>query len=378
MGDPGRRTRVMLIFGGRSAEHDVSRVSAVSVGRALDPERFEVEPVGITRDGRWVRADTARALLADHTQALPDGLPIEGRLIGGGATLPGPELFGTGTGTGTSTGGADGPPVDVVIPLLHGPYGEDGTMQGLLEIAGLPYVGSGVLGSAVAMDKVSMKRAFMACGIPTPRFVDFREGDVGSALTARIERELGYPCFVKPANMGSSIGVSKVVEPGGLAGAIALALELDEYGIVEEAVVGREIEVGVLGDHPPRASVPGEIVPGAEFYTYDDKYRDGLAQLIAPAVLGPAEVAKVQRLAVEAFVACRCDAMARVDFFFDEGGVGFVCNEVNTIPGFTSISMYPRLWEESGVSYPELVERLVELAFERHDRRSRRAGALRR
>lgn len=297
---------------------------------------------------------------------------MEGRLIGGGATLPGPELFGPGTAD------PDGQPVDVVIPLLHGPYGEDGTIQGLLEIAGVAYVGSGVLGSALAMDKISMKRAFVACGIPTPRFIDFREWDVGPALIARIECEIGYPCFVKPANMGSSIGVSKVVDRAGLAGAIALALELDEYGIVEEAVTGREIEVGVLGDNPPMASVPGEIVPGADFYTYDDKYLDGLAQLIAPAALGPADTAEVRRLAIEAFVACRCDAMARVDFFFDEGGRGFVCNEVNTIPGFTSISMYPRLWQESGVSYPELVERLVELAIERHQRRIRRAGAPRR
>jgi D-alanine-D-alanine ligase len=358
-----RRIRVLLLFGGRSAEHDVSRVSAVSVGRALDPSRFDVVPVGITRDGRWVRGAAAAELLADTTRAVPEGLPVDGEAIESGTALR----------TGGRPVGGEGP-IDVVIPLLHGPYGEDGTVQGLLEIAGVPYVGSGVVGSAVAMDKVMMKRAFVACGIPTPRIVDFREWDVGPELEARVGRELGFPCFVKPANMGSSIGVSKVTDPTALGAAIATAMELDEYGLIEEAVPGREIEVAVLGDHPPAASIPGEIVPGDEFYTYDDKYRDGVAQLLVPAPLSVAQASEVRELAVAAFAACRCDAMARVDFFFDEGGRGFVCNEVNTIPGFTPISMFPRLWAESGVGYSELVERLVELAIERHARRSRRAG----
>ena len=356
-----RRTRVLLLFGGRSAEHDVSRVSAVAVARALDPERFEVVPVAIGRDGTWMLAHEARELLADAGRALPDGLPAVGEAV---TALP-EHVDPTG-------------PPDVVIPLLHGPYGEDGTIQGLLEIAGLAYVGSGVVGSAVGMDKVMMKRAFVACGLPTPRFLGFREWDLAGparkAAVARIEDDLGYPCFVKPANMGSSVGVSRAVDRDALDAALDRALGYDEHVIVEEAVTGREIEVGVLGDHPPEASVPGEIVPGDEFYTYADKYLDDRAQLLAPAPLTDEQAAEVRRLAVAAFEACHLDAMARVDFFFEEGGRGFLVNEVNTIPGFTQISMYPRLWELSGVPYPQLVERLVELALERRARRDGRAG----
>jgi len=358
---PGRRTRVLLLFGGRSAEHDVSRVSAVAVARALDPERFEVVPVAIGRDGRWMLAHEARQLLADAGRALPDGLPAEGEDV---AALP-------------ERVDPTGPP-DIVIPLLHGPYGEDGTIQGLLEIAGLPYVGSGVVGSAVGMDKVMMKRAFLACGLPTPRFIAFREWDLEGtprpAALARVEAELGYPCFVKPANMGSSVGVSRATDRPSLGAALDRALAYDEHVLVEEAIVGREIEVGVLGDRPPEASVPGEIVPAADFYTYADKYLDGRATLLAPAPLGDEATAEVRRLAVAAFEACHLDAMARVDFFFEEGGRGFLVNEVNTIPGFTEISMFPRLWELSGVPYPQLVERLVELGLERHARRHHRAG----
>jgi D-alanine-D-alanine ligase len=243
-----------------------------------------------------------------------------------------------------------------------------------LELAGLPYVGSGVLGSAVGMDKVMMKRAFTACGLPSARYVALREDGVTKAELDRCEAELGYPCFVKPANLGSSVGVSKAADRAGLEEAVEVALRFDEWILVEEGIAGREIEVAVLGDRPPEASLPGEIVPGSDFYTYEDKYLDDSAELRAPTNLDPDRTAEVRRLAVEAFNACRCEAMARVDFFFEDPGRGFLVNEVNTIPGFTPISMYPRLWEVTGVRYPELLDRLVALALERHERRAVRAG----
>jgi D-alanine-D-alanine ligase len=269
---------------------------------------------------------------------------------------------------------------DVVLPLVHGPYGEDGTVQGLFELAGVPYVGSGVVGSAVAMDKVMMKRAFAAAGLPLAAWTVFRDGHDREALVREVESALGYPCFVKPANMGSSVGVSRAVDRAQLDAALATALTFDEWAIIEEAIVGREIEVGVLGDDPPEASVPGEVVPGDAFYSYADKYEDDAAALLAPAPLDAERTEAVRALAIRAFEACRCEAMARVDFFFEEQradgtpGRGFLVNEVNTIPGFTSISMYPRLWEESGVSYSELLDRLIALAIARHERRARRAG----
>jgi D-alanine-D-alanine ligase len=269
---------------------------------------------------------------------------------------------------------------DVVLPLLHGPYGEDGTVQGLLELAGLPYVGAGVVGSAVGMDKVVMKRAFAACGLPIATYASFRDGHDRVAFAAQVEDEIGYPCFVKPANLGSSVGVSKARDRASFDAALDLALSFDEWAVVEEAIDGREIEVAVLGDDPPEASVPGEIVPGDEFYSYADKYEREDAQLLAPAPLTPEQTDDARRLAERAFEACRCEAMARVDFFLEEQhadgtpGRGFLVNEVNTIPGFTPISMYPRLWEESGLSYPDLLDRLIELAFARHERRAKRAG----
>ncbi len=261
----------------------------------------------------------------------------------------------------------------MVLPLLHGPYGEDGTVQGLLELADLPYVGSGVVGSAVAMDKVAMKRMFAAAGLPYARTVEFRDGHDRAALREVVERDLGYPCFVKPANLGSSVGVSKAADAAAFDAACDLALSYDEWIVVEEAVTGREIELGVLGDDPPAVSVPGEIVPGADFYSYADKYEADDAQLLVPAPLTGDEVTAAQTLACRAFEACRCEAMARVDLFLTPDG-RFLVNEVNTIPGFTPISMYPRLWEATGVPYAELLDRLIDLAIERHARRAERAG----
>ena len=359
-----QRIRVLLLFGGRSAEHDVSRVTAVAVARALDPQRYEVLPVGITTEGRWLLADAARRAIAAGPAALPPAFEVGGELVG--------ELGELATGRPLTVGSGLGE-VDVVFPLLHGPYGEDGTVQGLLELADLPYVGAGVVGSAVGMDKVMMKRAFVAAGLPIAAYLAHRDGHDVNAFADRVERELGLPCFVKPANMGSSVGVAKAHDRVELDAAIAAALVFDEWILAEEMVVGREIEVAVLGDDPPETSVPGEIVPGAEFYDYDDKYEDGAAELLIPAPLAPERVDEVRDLAGRAFESCRLEAMARVDCFYTETR-GFLVNEVNTIPGFTPISMYPRLWEASGVSYPELLDRLVELAIARHARRTARAG----
>jgi D-alanine-D-alanine ligase len=367
------RIRVLLLFGGRSAEHDVSRVSAVSVAAALDPERYEVLPVAITKEGRWLLAGEARAALERGPASLPPAFAVEGAPV---AELPDPGSR-TIVPLDPSAPGAAAPTTfDVVLPLLHGPYGEDGTVQGLFELAGVPYVGSGVVGSAVAMDKLMMKRAFEAAGLPIAAWVHHRDGHDRDDLVRRVEVELGYPCFVKPANLGSSVGVTKAKDRDGLHDALDVALVFDEWAIVEEAIDGREIEVGILGDDPPLTSVPSEIVPGDEFYSYADKYEDDAAQLITPAPIDDARTTEVQALAARAFEACRCEAMARVDFFLEEQGKarGFLVNEVNTIPGFTAISQYPRMWEASGVPYAELLDRLIALAIERHERRERRAG----
>ena len=353
------RRRVMLLFGGQSAEHDVSRVTAVAVARALDPAKYDVVPVGITTDGRWMLAGEAQKMLAAGRDALPAAFAVEGDL------LPVPSA--------STAIDAPGGVIDVVIPLLHGPFGEDGTVQGVLELAGLPYVGSGVLGSAVAMDKIAMKRMFAGAGLATARFLELRDGHDVDEFVRRVEAELAFPCFVKPANMGSSVGVSKARTSAELRAAIDHAFTFDEWILAEEMIRGREIEVGILGDDPPVASRPGEVVPAADFYDYADKYEDGKAELLAPAPLSPEQTAEVQRLAVLAFDACRCEAMARVDFFLREDGV-FLVNELNTIPGFTPISMYPRLWEVSGVPYAELLDRLIDFAIARSQRRSARRG----
>lgn len=365
----GARRRVLLLFGGRSAEHDVSCVTAVAVARALDPEEYEIVPVAITTDGRWLLADEAQAQLAGALDALPAAFAVAGAQVELPAAPGRAELVQRDSG---ATFG-----VDVVLPLLHGPYGEDGTVQGLLELADLPYVGAGVLASAVAMDKIMMKRAFAAAGLPHARHLELRDTGDAHAFADRVEAELGLPCFVKPSNMGSSVGVSKARTRPQLDAAIAHALEYDEWIVAEEAIVGREIEVGVLGDDPPVASLPGEVIPAADFYDYADKYEDGKADLLVPAPLSESETEAVRALAIQVFEACRCEAMARVDCFLGADG-SFVVNELNTIPGFTPISMYPRLWEASGVPYPALLDRLIDQAFDRHKRRTTRAGKQRR
>ncbi|HEX2273046.1 MAG TPA: D-alanine--D-alanine ligase family protein [Acidimicrobiales bacterium] len=357
------RTRLVVLFGGRSAEHEVSCTTAVSVLAAADRDRYDVVPVGVTRDGRWLLAEDARALLAERGPGgLPPALDVSGPEVGAFEVL-------------TPLGGD---PPTVVFPLLHGPFGEDGTVQGLCELAGVPYVGSGVLGSAVCMDKAVAKRLLAEAGLPVARWLALREWDVIEGVADQVGEALGWPVFVKPAGLGSSVGVTQVTGADALGAALSEALAYDEWVVVEEAVKGREIECGVLGDNPPEPSVPGEIRPSREFYDYEDKYLDAGAELLVPAPLPHAAAAEVQRMAVLAFAAVRAESMARVDFFYEEDGRGLLVNEVNTIPGFTPISMYPRMWQASGVPYPELVDRLVALAVERHARRAGRIGRPRR
>ena len=353
MPDPSSRIRLVVLFGGVSAEHEVSCVTASHVLRAVDPERYDLVPVGITKDGEWQLSDSTVAALASGPDALPESL-----VPGGTGLQPMPTVAPQHPGQQV-----------VVLPLMHGPFGEDGTVQGLLELADVPYVGAGVLGSAVCMDKGMAKVATAAAGIPQGKYLVARDVEVDDAFYERIEAELGLPAFVKPANLGSSVGITKAHDRAELVAAIATALAYDEFVVVEETITGREIEVAVLGNAEPRASVPGEIRPSREFYDYEDKYTDGAAELLIPAPLSPEHTAEVQALALAAFKALRVDGMARVDFFFEEDGRGFLLNEVNTLPGFTPISMYPSLWGASGVAYPDLVDELVRLAIERHDHR---------
>jgi D-alanine-D-alanine ligase len=333
-----KRVRVAVLLGGRSSEHDISIASAQSVLKALDPERYETVMVEIGRDGRWELGTGSE-----------DGSVAE--------TLPVP----------TSKVPATLGEVDVVLPVLHGPFGEDGTVQGLLELAGVPYVGAGVLGSALAMDKDVFKAVMRDRGVPVTRNITLRQGQAP-------ENPFGFPAFVKPARLGSSIGISKVNSDEELAAAVELAFRHDEKVLVEEFVAGVEVEVGVLGNEKPLASLPGEIVShgfqGADWYDYSAKYDEGGMDLIVPPRLPQETIERIQDLAVRAFVGGECEGMARVDFFVrDDGEV--LLNELNTIPGFTATSVYAKLFEASGIPYPELVDRLIQLALDRHQRRSR-------
>ncbi len=348
------RIRLVVLFGGASAEHEVSCTTAAHVLRAVDGDRYEPVPVGITRSGEWLRADDAIAALQAGAQALPDRLAATGS-----AVEPMPTVH---------PAGADAP--TVVLPLLHGPHGEDGTVQGLLELADVAYVGTGVLGSALAMDKTAAKEVAAAHGLPQCDWASLRADEIDDAVLDRVADRLGYPLFVKPANMGSSVGVSKAKDRGELAAAVDEACRFDEWIVIEEAVDGRELECAVLGNLRPRASVVGEVRPGAEFYSYDDKYVDGTAEILIPAPVPQPVSDELRDLALRAFRAMRCDGMARVDFFWEEDGRGLLLNEVNTIPGFTPISQYPKLWEASGLPYSQLIDELVALALERHQRRS--------
>jgi D-alanine-D-alanine ligase len=386
-----KKLRVGVLFGGRSGEHEISLLSAASVVDAIDKSKYEVVPIGISKAGRWLTAGDAEALLhgkaPDESKHLragdPDATPGAAVLAAGEAVVVPPEPVRRGAGSLTPF---QGDPailrrasdrainVDVIFPVLHGTFGEDGTIQGLLELADLPYVGAGVLGSAAGMDKDVMKALFRSAELPIVKHITILRSEWDAdhkKAESKIDRALKYPVFVKPANLGSSVGISKAHSRKELGPAIYEAAKFDRKIVVEQGVGGakqkaREIECSVLGNDRPQASVPGEIVPMKEFYDYSAKYLDEGSELIIPAKLAKAETKKVQELAIRAFQAVDCSGLARVDFLMDPKTRKLFVNEINTMPGFTAISMYPKLWAASGLSYPDLIDRLIQLGIERH------------
>jgi D-alanine-D-alanine ligase len=385
------KIRVGILFGGRSGEHEVSLLSAASVLNAIDKEKYEVVPIGITKDGRWLTAEHAENLLTGKLVLEPRNLragdpettsPAAVLARGESVVVP-PEpvhrqsgLVPFQTDVALTRRASDRAiNVDVIFPVLHGTFGEDGTIQGLLELADIAYVGAGVLGSAAGMDKDIMKSLFIAAGIPIVKHVTILRGAWANdpkKVQKLVESKLIYPVFVKPANLGSSVGISKAHNRKELGPAIEEAAKFDRKIVIEQGVGGkkekaREIECSVLGNDEPVASVPGEIVPGKEFYDYTAKYVDEGSQLIIPAKLTKAETKKVQELAVAAFQAVDCSGLARVDFLMDPKTGKIFLNEINTMPGFTSISMYPKLWAASGLDYADLIDRLIQLGIERHE-----------
>jgi D-alanine-D-alanine ligase len=355
-----KRLRVGVLFGGRSGEHEVSLISAASVIQALDPGKYEPVPIGITKDGQWLAGTAANKMLPEillsGERVMLSADPNVAALVPVSNSRP------------------DALRVDVVFPVLHGTYGEDGTVQGLLDLAGLPFVGSGVLGSAVGMDKDMQKRLFLQAKLPVGEFMAILraewEKSRGKVLGA-IRKKFRFPVFVKPATLGSSVGMTKAHDPKELAAAMDLAAEFAQKILVEKAIRGREIEVSVLGNEDPKASIPGEIVPHREFYDYAAKYLEEGTRLLIPAKLNKAQVKRFQEFAVRAFRSLECLGMARVDFFLENRTGKILLNEINTIPGFTSISMYPKLWEASGLSYRKLLDRLIELALAQHREKQR-------
>jgi D-alanine-D-alanine ligase len=353
-----KKIRIGVIFGGRSVEHEVSLVSAASVINALDKEKYEVIPIGIAHTGQWLSSDDALKLLKDHSaiehkpeqMLVPD--PRKQALM----------TMNDGNGTGKS--------LDVIFPVVHGTYAEDGTLQGLLELADIPYVGAGVLGSAVGMDKVIQKELLRQAKIPVTLSVWFLYSEYQQQqkkIISNMERTLRYPVFIKPANSGSSIGISKAHMRKELLAAIELAAQYDRKILVEQGVKNaREIECSILGNDRPEASVPGEVIPSNEFYDYDAKYVDEKSAVVIPAKLPKSILKKIQNIAIDAFRALDCSGMARVDFLVTKHTNKIYLNEINTLPGFTSISMYPKMWQASGVSYPALLDRLIQYAMERH------------
>ena len=392
-----KKLRVGILFGGRSGEHEVSLLSAASVFNAIDKSKYEVVPIGITKEGRWLTAADAERLLAKgvgesgaqaHLRAGdPEATPGFAVLARGESVIVPPEPhrqsgslapFQTEAGLASRTSDR-AINVDIIFPVLHGTFGEDGTIQGLLELADIPYVGAGVLGSAAGMDKDVMKSLFQAAGLPIVKHVTILRSAWEAApkkLQKLVESNLKYPVFVKPANLGSSVGISKAHDGKDLAPAIAEAAKFDRKIVIEQGVGGkkqkaREIECSVLGNDQPEASVAGEIVPGKEFYDYTAKYVDEGSRLIIPAKLSQAEARKVRQLAISAFKAVDCSGLARVDFLMDPKNRKIYLNEINTMPGFTAISMYPKLWAASGLAYPDLIERLIRLGQERHQEKKR-------
>ena len=386
-----RKLRVGILFGGRSGEHEVSLLSAASILKAIDRRKFDVVPIGITKEGHWLAAGDARNLLDGDSSAIarrlragdPEATPGAKLLHQGIPTLFPPEPSkGPGGELAIPEGRSrlDGKSLDVVFPVLHGTFGEDGTIQGLFELAGIAYVGSGVLGSSAGMDKDVMKRLFAQARLPIVKHVTLlRAGWEASPrkAIAQVEAALKYPVFVKPANLGSSVGISKAHDRKELGPALDLAARYDRKLIVEQGVGGkvskaRELEVGVLGNDDPKASVVGEIIPGKEFYDYEAKYLSEGSVPVIPAKLTAAETKKIRDMAVAAFRACDLSGLARVDFLMEPDGKRRIfLNEVNTLPGFTQISMYPKLWEATGIAYRDLITRLIELALERQEEKTR-------
>jgi D-alanine-D-alanine ligase len=391
-----KKLRVGILFGGRSGEHEVSLLSAASVLKAIDRNKFDVVPIGITKEGRWLTADHAERLLnGKHTEegrhlraGDPDVTPGAAVLAKGEAVVVPPEpahradagIVPFETAAPLTRRAADRAiNVDVIFPVLHGTFGEDGTIQGLLELADIPYVGAGVLGSAAGMDKDIMKSLFLAAGLPIVKHVTFLRSEWEAdpkKVRKDIEKQLKYPVFAKPANLGSSVGITKAHDRTELGPCIEEAAKFDRKILVEQGVGGkkhkaREIECSVLGNDNPEASLPGEIVPGKEFYDYNAKYLDQGSELIIPAKLSKSETNKVRKLAIAAFKAVDCSGLARVDFLMDPKTRKIYLNEINTMPGFTSISMYPKLWAATGISYPELINRLIQLGLERHEEKKR-------
>ena len=383
------KIRVGVLFGGRSGEHEVSLLSAASVLNAIDKDKYEVVPIGITKDGRWLTAEHAENLLTGKLVLEPRNLragdpqntEAAAVLARGEAAIVPPEPVHRQSGLMPFQ--TDATPmrrasdrainVDVIFPVLHGTFGEDGTIQGLLELADIPYVGAGVLGSAAGMDKDIMKSLFIAAGLPIVKHVTIlrRDWENDPKKVEKQVAKLKYPVFVKPANLGSSVGISKAHSKKELGPAIEEAAKFDRKIVIEQGVGGtkekaREIECSVLGNDEPQASIPGEIVPIKEFYDYDAKYLDEGSELIIPAKLTKKETAKVQELGIKAFKAVDCSGLARVDFLMDPKTRKIYLNEINTMPGFTAISMYPKLWAASGLEYSELIDRLVQLGIERH------------
>ncbi len=366
------KRRVGVIFGGRSGEHAVSLASARSVMAAIDRDKYEVVPIGITQEGRWLTAGDPLATLLAETA--PDA-PAAGEAVRQTSLARGRDNNSGGHELVPGATGGRFPMLDVIFPVLHGPFGEDGTIQGLFEMAGTPYVGSGVLASSLAMDKLAARAAFAAHSLPQIAYQGLTrrawEADPVTIMT-ELEAALGFPMFVKPANLGSSIGISKARDRAQLAAALDEAARYDRRLLVERAVPhAREIECSVLGNDAPIASVPGEIVPCNEFYDFAAKYVDGRSQLLIPAPIPRETTERVQQLALAAFRAVDAAGLARVDFLLNGVTGELFLGEVNTMPGFTAISMYPKLWEASGISYEELVDRLIELALERHADRTR-------
>ncbi|WP_158942348.1 D-alanine--D-alanine ligase family protein [Granulicella sp. S190] len=369
-----KKLRVGILFGGRSGEHEVSLLSAASILKSIDQTRYDVIPIGITKQGQWLTSGDAQSLLADDTKPAPAAkkrAAIKSIELRAGADL-------------AQQNGSLAQSLDVIFPVLHGTFGEDGTIQGLFELADIAYVGSGVLGSATGMDKSAMKQLFAAAGLPQTPHVNLLRSEWkadAKRCIKRIEKKLAYPVFVKPANLGSSVGISKVHDRDELAPAMDLAASFDRKLIIEQGVGGpgakpRELEVAVLGNDSPEASVVGEIVPGAEFYDYNAKYHSDASIPIIPAKLSKSEAKQIREMAIAAFRACDCAGLARVDFLMEpavknkKGKEGkparIYLNEINTMPGFTSISMYPKLWEATGLPYKQLIDRLIALATERH------------